>query len=486
MVVSELKPKMIWHYFDQVTQIPRPSKKEEKMVRFLLDFARQHRLEVKTDDANNVLIRKPATPGKEKIARLILQSHIDMVCEKNNDVQHDFENEPIRTCIDGDWVKAEGTTLGADDGIGVAAALAILASTELEHGPLECLFTTDEETGLTGAFALKEGFLEGDILVNLDTEEEGEFYIGCAGGKKTIATFSYKPQPTPNAYFWFKIQVKGLNGGHSGSEIDKGLGNANKILTRFLWTLNNECPVALTQIDGGNLSNAIPREASAIAGVPVDQKEKVSVLRNCLLAEVQAELKSVDPEVTLLLESVDAPETIIDAATLNRLLNALYACPHGVIGMSLDIPGLVETSTNLASVKMGDGNKIVVTTSQRSSVNSLKTDVVNTVVSVFSLAEAAVEVTDGYPGWKPNADSAILKISEQVYERLFGNKPAIKAIHAGLECGLFLEKYPHLDMISCGPTILGAHSPDERIQISTVDKWWRFVVELLKNIPTKC
>lgn len=485
MEIKDLEPTMIWNFFDQITKIPRPSKKEGKIVRFLLDFAKSYGLEAKKDDANNILIKKPATSGKENIAPVILQSHVDMVCEKNNDVKHDFENDPIVTYIDNGWVKARGTTLGADDGMGVAASLAVLASKDLEHGPLECLFTTDEETGLTGAFALQKGFLTGDILINLDTEEEGEFYIGCAGGKNTLATFTYKPEEAPPGHFWFKVVVKGLNGGHSGSEIDKGLGNANKILNRYLWTLNRECPVLLAQIDGGNLSNAIAREAWAVAGIPMSYKEKASMLVNILQSEVKAELKVADPDVRIGIESTDIPETCIDGKTTGNLLNALYACPHGVMGMSFEIPGLVETSTNMASVKMKEGNTVVVTTSQRSSTNSLKTDVANKVTAVFTLAGAEIKATDGYPGWKPNSDSAILKISENVYLKLFGNKPEIKAIHAGLECGLFLEKYPNLDMISCGPTILGAHSPEERVDIATVEKWWKFLVELLKNIPVK-
>ena len=485
MEIKDLTPNLIWNYFDQITKIPHPSKKEGKIVQFLLDFAKSYGLEAKKDDADNVLIKKPATPGKENLSTVILQSHVDMVCEKNNDVQHDFENDPLQTYIENGWVKAKGTTLGADDGIGVAASLAILASNDLEHGPLECLFTTDEETGLTGAFALQKGFLTGDILINLDTEEEGEFYIGCAGGKNTIATFTYTPESAPAGYFWFKAEVKGLNGGHSGGEIDKGLGNANKILTRYLWTLNKEYPVTLSQIDGGNLSNAIPREAWAVAGIPMEGKEKAIILANILQAEVEAELKAVDPDVKITVKSTDAPQVSIDKKNADNLLNALYACPHGVLGMSFEIPGLVETSNNMASVKMKEGNTIVVTTSQRSSTNSLKMDTVNKVTAVFALAGAEIKETQGYPGWKPNANSAILKVSEKIYQDLFGNKPEVKAIHAGLECGLFLEKYPHLDMISIGPTILGAHSPEERIEIATVEKWWKFTVELLKNIPGK-
>ena len=485
MELEKLNPNLIWNLFDRITQIPRPSKKEEKIVRYLLEFAKEQGLEAEKDEANNVLIKKKATPGKENLVTLILQSHVDMVCEKNNDVQHDFENEPLKTYIDNGWVKAKGTTLGADDGIGIAAALAILASKDIEHGNLECLFTTDEETGLTGANAIKDGFLSGSILVNLDTEEEGQFYIGCAGGKNILATFHYQNEKTPDNYYWFNIQVKGLNGGHSGSEIDKGLGNANKILTRYLWTLMQSSPLALAEITGGNLSNAIPREAAAIAGIPFESKEKVITLLNILLADIRAELQTVDPEITIQVETAEAPANCIDKKTSENLLNALYACPHGVIGMSFEIPGLVETSTNLASIKMKEGNTIVVTTSQRSSTNSLKSDIANMVTAVFKLAGASVYATDGYPGWKPNPDSKILKVSEKVYKDLFGKAPEVKAIHAGLECGLFLEKYPNLDMISCGPTILGAHSPEERIEIATVEKWWKFLIELLKNIPAK-
>ncbi len=468
-----------------MTQIPRPSKKEGKIIQYLLDFAKSHNLEVSKDNAGNVLIKKKATPGKENLQTLILQAHVDMVCEKNSDTKHDFEKDPIETYIDGDWVKAKGTTLGADDGIGVAAQLAILASSKIEHGNLECLFTTDEETGLTGASALQKGFLSGNTLINLDTEEEGQFYVGCAGGKNTIATFKYKEDTPPANYFWFKVHVKNLNGGHSGSEIHVGLGNANKILTRYIWTLMQKVPLRIAQIDGGNLSNAIPREAYAVIGIPFGEKETSATLLNILSADVESELKTVDPNVKIKIESTEIPEKCIEEKISKNLINALYACPHGVIGMSFEIPGLVETSTNLASVKMKENNTIVITTSQRSSSNSLKTDIGNMVTSVFNLAGADVVSSDGYPGWKPNTNSEILKISENIYEKLFKQKPEVKAIHAGLECGLFLEKYPQLDMISCGPTILGAHSPDEKMQISTVEKWWKFLLEVIKNIPVK-
>lgn len=484
MEIKDLKPVLLWQFFDRITQIPRPSKKEGKIVSFLLDFAEQQGLEAKKDSAGNVLIRKPASKGKENLRTVILQSHVDMVCEKNADVNFDFETDSIQTYIDSGWVKAKGTTLGGDDGIGVAAALAILASKDIEHGTVECLFTTDEETGLTGAYALSGDFLSGgDILINLDSEEWGEFCIGCAGGKNTQGTFHYTKTAPPAGYFWFEVQVGGLNGGHSGSDINAGLGNANKILTRYLWTLLQECPLLLASIDGGNLHNAIAREARAKAGVPDAFKEKVSVWLNVLQADLSAELAQVDKGVKLSVHSAENPAYCIDAETGSSLLNALYALPHGVTGMSREIPGLVETSTNLASVKMQENATVTVTTSQRSSTESLKTDIANRVRAVFLQAGAEVSATEGYPGWKPNPGSAILKLSKSIFEKLFREEPKVIAIHAGLECGLFFEKNPKLDMISCGPTILGAHSPDERLEIETVEKWWKFLLELLKAIP---
>jgi dipeptidase D len=451
----------------------------------LLDFAKQQGLEVKKDKANNVLIRKPASSSKGNPKTVILQSHVDMVCEKNADVKFNFETDPIQTYIDEGWIKAKGTTLGGDDGIGVAAALAILASKDIEHGPIECLFTTDEETGLTGAYALSKDFLTGNILLNLDSEEWGEFCIGCAGGKNTIGTLKYTKTKTPTDYFWFEVAVTGLKGGHSGTDIHKGLGCANKIITRYLWTLLQQSPLLLVKIDGGNLHNAIAREGKAIAGVPTDFKEKVSVGANVLQANLSAELAKVDKNVKLSVHSVEEPAYCIDPETGSKLLNALYAMPHGVLGMSHEIDGLVETSTNLASVKMTENETITISTSQRSSTESLKDDVANQVTAVLLQAGAEVSATDGYPGWKPNSDSAILDLSKAVYEKLFHESPKVYAIHAGLECGLFFEKNPKLDMISCGPTVRGAHSPDERLEIETVEKWWKFLLELLKAIPGK-
>ena len=482
MEIKELKPELIWKYFDEITKIPRPSKKEEKIRAYLIDFANKNNLPYKEDQAGNILISKPATKGFENHKTVVLQSHMDMVCEKNNDTAHDFDNDPIQTYIDGDWVKAKGTTLGGDNGIGMAAELAVLVDSTIEHGPVECLFTVDEETGLTGAFALEEGFFTAKTLLNLDSEDEAEVFIGCAGGIDTTSVFTYKSAMAPENYIYCQITVKNLRGGHSGGDIHLGLGNANKILNRFLWQTSRQMDMVLCHFDGGNLRNAIPREATAIIGVPSSKKETLRVDLNLYTAEIEAELAGVEPNVELVLESVDSPTVVIDRQTTANLLNALYACPHGVIKMSNDMPGLVETSTNLASVKMKEENKIVVATSQRSSVESEKYDIANTVESVFLLAGAEVSHGDGYPGWKPNMNSEVMKVAIKTYEDLYGVTPAFKAIHAGLECGLFLKKYPGLDMISFGPTMQGVHSPDEKLYIPAVEKFYNHLIAILKNI----
>lgn len=480
--LSELQPQELWSHFEAICQVPRPSKKEEKIIEFLMKFGEDNELEVQKDHIGNVLIKKPATPGRENVKSVVLQSHIDMVCEKNSDKKHDFDTDPIIPVIDGDWVKADGTTLGADDGIGMAAQMALLVAKDIEHGPIECLFTVDEETGLTGAFELKEGFFESKILLNLDSEDDGELFIGCAGGVDTLAKFPYQLEASPEKGFAFKVTVSGLKGGHSGDDIHKGLGNANKIVNRFLWDAAQKYDLRLASFDGGNLRNAIAREASAVAVVPSSYKEQVRVAYNILFNDVQMELKVTEPELRMKLESVDLPEKVIDLDSQSRLLNGLYACPHGVLEMSREIDGFVETSTNLASVKMKDDH-FLVTTSQRSSVESGKENAANMVSSVFNLAGAEVVHSDGYPGWSPNADSEILAITKESYQTLFNTEPVVRAIHAGLECGLFLEKYPGMDMISFGPTIRGAHSPDERIEIETVDKFWKHLVDVLDKIP---
>lgn len=485
MKITDLKPEIVWKFFHQVTQVPRPSKKEGKIIQYLESFAKEYKIAIKKDKAGNILMSKPATPGKENLPVVILQSHMDMVCEKNNGTAHDFDNDPIETIVDGDWLRANGTTLGADNGIGVAAELALLASDDIEHGPIECLFTVDEETGLTGAKALEKGFLSGDILLNLDSEDEGEIFMGCAGGKDTQAIFRYEPVKADENRQYFTINVKGLNGGHSGGEIHKGLGNANKLLVRYLYLLNEKADFTLCSIDGGNLRNAIAREAHAVIGLHPGDKEMARILLNHFTADVENELKHVDPKVQIIMESAECPATCLSHAEMLKLIYSLHACPHGVIGMSHDIEGLVETSTNLASVKMKEGNQIVVGTSQRSSIESYKIMIANQVASVFKLAGATVTHGDGYPGWAPNPNSEILKVAQESYKQLFNKEAKIMAIHAGLECGLFLEKYPNLDMISFGPTLRDVHSPNERIQIDTVGLWWAHLLELLKSIPAK-
>jgi dipeptidase D len=482
---EDLKPQGVFHYFAEICKVPRPSKKEEKIIAYLQAFGKKHNLETLTDEVGNVLIKKAATPGMENRKTIVLQSHVDMVCEKNNDVQHDFLNDPIETEIDGEWLKAKGTTLGADNGIGVATELAILADDTIAHGPLECLFTIDEETGLTGAFALKEGFMNGDILLNLDSEDEGELFIGCAGGIDTVAQFAYQEVDVPAGYFCCKVQVKGLKGGHSGGDIHLGRGNANKILNRFLSQTLKKYDMYLCEIDGGNLRNAIAREAHAVIALPEADKHAVRADLNIFAAEVQAEYNVTDSDLQLLMESEAPRAKAIDKDTTKRLLQAIYAVPHGVYAMSQDIPGLVETSTNMASVKMKPGNIIRIETSQRSSTASSKRDMNTMVRTVFEMAGAEVSSGEGYPGWKPNPHSEILEIATASYKRLFGVDAKVKAIHAGLECGLFLDKYPTLDMISFGPTLQGVHSPDERMLIPTVQKFWDHLLDILKNAPVK-
>lgn len=482
-VLDKLEPKAVWNYFEDICQVPRPSKKEEKIIQFLLDFGKKNNLETKRDEIGNVLIKKPATKGWENIKTVVLQSHIDMVCEKNEGTKHDFDNDAIQPYIDGEWVKAKGTTLGADDGIGIAAQMAVLTATNLEHGPIECLFTVDEETGLTGAFALQSGFFYGKILVNLDSEDEGELFIGCAGGIDTTATLSYEQESVPENHVGIKVSVTGLNGGHSGDEIDKGLGNSIKLMNRFLWNAGNKYDIRISDFNGGKARNAIPREAFALITVHQDEKQGLIEYFNEYYSAVKAELAITEPKLEMEIKQTTTPEFVIDEDTQFALLNALYACPHGVYAMSMEMKGLVETSTNLASIKFIEDNKIFITTSQRSSINSAKHDISRKVESVFRLAGAKVEHGEGYPGWKPNTNSEIMRITETAYTKLFNKKPLVRAIHAGLECGLFLEKYPYLDMISFGPTIKGAHTPEERINIETTIKFWDLLVEVLKNIP---
>lgn len=480
----QLKPSSVFHYFDEVCQVPRPSKHEEKIRAYLLAFAEKHSLEVKTDEAGNVLIKKPATPGMESLKTVILQSHIDMVCEKNGDVEHDFLNDPIQTYVDGEWLKAKGTTLGADNGIGIATQLAVLAADDIQHGPIECLFTVDEETGLTGAFALKEGFMEGDILINLDSEDEGELFIGCAGGANTTAEFAYQTIDAPQDYFFFRVAIKGLSGGHSGDDINKNRANANKLLVRFLTQLQAKYDFYLCHIDGGNLHNAIPREAEALCAVPMKYKEPVRIDMNIYTAEIENEYSVTEPNLRTELSSESPVAKAIDRQVVKNLLKSVYAVHNGVYAMSQDMEGLVETSSNLASIKMEEGC-IRIVTSQRSSILSSRQDMSEMIRSAFELGGAKVTTGDGYPGWKPNPSSDILRVAVESYKRLFGVEPKVKAIHAGLECGLFLEKYPSLDMFSTGPTLRGVHSPDERMHIPSVEKFWQHLLDVLAHVPQK-
>lgn len=484
-ILLELAPKEVWTYFRDITLIPRPSKKEEQIIKYLLDFAQKHSLDHEQDTVGNVLIRKPATPGMENRKTVVLQSHVDMVCEKNSDKVHDFDRDPIEVLIEGGWVKANGTTLGADDGIGVAAQLAILAADDIAHGPIEALFTVDEETGLTGAFGLDSKFMKGRILLNLDSEDEGELFIGCAGGKDTVIQLPYTLEYPPTDHQAFEITVSGLKGGHSGDDIHKGLGNANKIITRILWGAHHSFEIRLAFLEGGNLRNAIAREAKAVVLVPLQHQNDFETFVRQLAHDIRNEFAVTEPNLhihhAVHEQSIDK---IVSRSAQGRLFSSLYACPHGVIAWSQRIPDFVETSTNLAAVRM-EPDHFLITTSQRSSVESAKEDVANMVRACFELAGAQVEHSNGYPGWEPNPDSVIREITVASYNKLFTTQPIVKAIHAGLECGLIGDKYPGMDMISYGPTIKGAHSPDERIEISTVQKFWDLTLDILKNIPEK-
>ena len=471
MKVSELQPREVFTIFDEITKIPRPSKKEEKIRQFILDFAKAHNLEAKTDAVGNVAINIPATPGCENAPKVILQGHMDMVCE-SNDKSFDFTTTPITTIVEGEWVRADGTTLGADNGIGVAAGLALLTDPNVKHGPVEALFTMDEETGMTGAFNIGEGMIDGDILINLDSEDDAEIFVGCAGGVDTVCTFKYNRTFAPKDFHYLKISVLNGQGGHSGGDIHLGRANANKLLCRFLFDVSRNHEVVLSEIDGGNLRNAIPRAAHAVVGVHASKKDDIAAMFNRYVADVKDEYADIEPTLELKLETVDMPDFCVDSETSTAVIRAIYSAPHGVVSMSRDLEGLVETSTNLASVKMGADSTIVVTTSQRSSVDSRKWDIANEVEAHFLLAGATVTHGEGYPGWKPNMNSPIMKIASDAYRELYRVTPAIKAIHAGLECGLFLEKYPHLDMVSFGPTLRDVHSPSERMHIPAVERFY--------------
>lgn len=479
-VLKGLKPEKVFEIFGEILSVPRPSKHEERMTKFLMDWAEKRGLEHERDEIGNVIIRKGASKGMENKAWVCLQSHMDMVCEKNGDKVFDFMKDPIETQIVNQWLMAKGTTLGADDGIGIATTLAILDSDDIEHGPIECLFTVDEETGLSGANALSPNLLKSRILLNLDSEDEGEMFIGCAGGVDTLAKLPFEKEETPQGAY-FRISVKGLKGGHSGDDINKGLGCANKLLNRILWEADKEMDMRLSCFNGGNLRNAIAREAYADVVIMEQESEDLKKLVEKFGEELRYEFRSTEPNLQIRIEKVAKPAFVVDMLSQDNLLNVLYACPHGVLAMSREIPGFVETSTNLASVKTEETH-FFITTSQRSSVESAKEAAASKVESCFLLAGADVEHSDGYPGWAPNTDSHVLKVAVESYKKLFGKEPVVRAIHAGLECGLIGEKYKDMDMISFGPTLRGVHSPEERLEIATVELFWRHTLEILKNI----
>lgn len=482
--IAELEPKCVWANFYDLTQQPRPSKHEEKVRAFLVEFAKKHNLEVSVDKVGNVIMRKPATPGMENRKGVILQAHMDMVPQKNADKKHDFENDPIEAYVDGEWVTANGTTLGADNGMGVAAAMAVLASTTLKHGPVEALITTDEETGMTGAFGLEAGVLKGEMLLNLDSETEGELYVGCAGGIDATITLPLEKENV-SGMVAFKLSIRGLKGGHSGMDIILGRGNANKLMNRLLWQLSHEAGARLATLDGGSLRNAIPRESFATIVLPTGKEADLKRIVDTFYAETKAELSLVEPDYVLECESTQVPSQALTATSMANLCNLVYGIPNGVIRMSDSMPGLVETSTNMAIVKM-EGDRATVCCLLRSSVDTAKADLVRNMQAVVDLLPGAqAEFSGAYPGWKPNMESPILKHMQATYHKLFGKEPKVMAIHAGLECGLLGGVYKNWDMISFGPTIMHPHSPDEKVNIESVKRFWDYLVATLENVPCK-
>jgi dipeptidase D len=482
--ILSLEPKAIWENFYALTQIPRPSKHEDAIQEYMMKFGQDLGLETIKDAVGNIIIKKPATPGFEDRMGVVLQGHLDMVPQKNADTEHDFEKDPIVAIIDGEWVTADGTTLGADNGMGVAAAMAVLQATDIEHGPVEALFTADEETGMTGAFGLQSDVLNGDILLNMDSEDEGELYVGCAGGIDANVTMKYKEEKLEKGYVAHKLYMKGLKGGHSGMEIILGRGNSNKLLFRFMKFATKKFKMKLASVDGGSLRNAIPRESFAVVAVPEKHNEEFLAAIPEFEATYKAELSAVEPDLTFFAEATDVPKKVFKKKSQKNLINAIYACPNGVIRMSDDMEGLVETSLNLARVYSENGI-ITIQALIRSSVNSAKEDLAQMVSSTFELAGGKVKLEGEYPGWKPNMESPILKTMQNVYNDKYGKIPEIKAIHAGLECGLLGAVYPNWDMISFGPTIRFPHSPDEKVKIDTVAKFYDFLLETLKNVPVK-
>jgi len=482
MKITDLQPKLIWECFDEITKVPRPTHHLDKMLEFLVGWANRHNIEVHTDAVGNVMMRKPATPGHENAPTIILQGHQDMVAEKRGDSKHDFMNDPIETIVDGEWVKANGTTLGADNGMGCAAGMAVLLDDTLEHGPIEVLFTVDEEQGLIGANGIQPGFVTGKTLLNLDSEEHGQLVIGCAGGKVAICNLPYKKTAAPTDKKYFRCHINHLCGGHSGMEIGLGRGNANQMMARFLWEVNhNIADITLCCIDGGGLANAIPRESVAIIGIEADkvaELEKFAVEYN---NTIHTEYDLAEPTFTFDVSPVEAPAECIEDATAMKLVATVFATPNAVQWMSNAVPGLIETSCNIASIKMDD-NEIAVTVHMRSSVDSRRDEIGDRITALYEMIGAKVVFDDAYVGWAPNPESPVLKVAEESFETLFGKKPRVEALHAGLECGLFLEKMPGLDMISFGPTLKDIHSPSERANIKSVQDFWLFLTDILRRL----
>jgi dipeptidase D len=484
-LLDQLNPAPIWNYFEEICNIPRLSKNEERIRQYLLDFASKNNLESKEDEVGNILIVRPASEGMENRKTVVLQSHMDMVGEKNADNPHNWSTDPITPIIKNDWVGAVGTTLGADDGIGIASQMAVLTSTNLKAGKIECLFTVDEESGMTGAINLKPDFFTGNILINLDSEDEGILYIGCAGGMDTLGIMTYTPVTAPSDSLAFEISVTGLHGGHSGDEIHKGYGNSVKIMTRLLYTLSSQYDISVNRFDAGNLRNAIPREAFATITAHMMFSIELNKSVSDFYKTIKNEFGDLEPELKISIRPGSLPKTVMEKEDQMKLINSLTACPHGVISWSKDMEDLVETSSNLASVKFHDNNKIRIITTQRSSIESSKHDTAAMVEACLKLAGAEVQQTEGYPGWKPNITSEILKITRLSYVKLFGREPKVRAIHAGLECGLIYEKNKSIDMISFGPTIRGAHTPEEMINIETTQMFWKLLTDVIGNIPLK-
>jgi len=482
-ILSQLNPAPLWIYFEEICNIPRLSKNEGKIRKYLLDFAKNNNLESKEDEVGNILIVNPPSAGMENRKTVVLQSHMDMVGEKNADYPHDWTSDPIIPTVKGGWVTATGTTLGADDGIGIASQMAILTDKNLKAGKIECLFTVDEESGMTGAINLKADFFTGRTLINLDSEDEGILFIGCAGGMDTVGTMKYKPVPVSDGSYALDISVTGLHGGHSGDEIHKGYGNAVKIMNRVLWNISNHYDFSLANFDGGNLRNAIPREAFSKIVLDKSVNESVKGWIDTFKKTLKDEFGDLEKELKISVKEVDLPEYVMDNESQQKFLNALTCCPHGVIAWSKEMDDLVETSTNLAIAKFGENNSISIITTQRSSVESSRHDAGAMVESCLRLAGAEVVHSDGYPGWKPNLASEILKITHRSYLDLFGKEPSVRAIHAGLECGLVYEKIKGIDMISFGPTIKGAHTPEEMIEIKTAQMFWDLLIDVVGKMP---